>query len=241
MELAGVATIVAVLPGATETGIMAMVDAMPPLILTEHQLSKFRTVSVTPPPPSDVPPSEPLSTGVEPESVTPLDDPLELPLDEPLELPLDDPLELPLEDPELDPLLDEVDPPLEPVPPLELLPPSPFDGVPGELSSLLQAKAPAAARTPMPANVSKRIRFIVLIMKPPWDADPCGPAKPGRLPRQLVRSVRTALAARPIIIALWALLESGDLLRCERREARPPPARADRNRAAARASRARDA
>jgi len=46
-ELAGVTTIVAVLPVATDAVTDAAVDAVPPLIVTEHQLRKFRTWSVT--------------------------------------------------------------------------------------------------------------------------------------------------------------------------------------------------
>jgi hypothetical protein len=45
--LAGIATMVAVLPGATDAVTVAPVDAVPPLIVTEHQLKKFITVSVT--------------------------------------------------------------------------------------------------------------------------------------------------------------------------------------------------
>jgi hypothetical protein len=46
-ELAGVTTIVAVLPVATDAVTDAAVDAAPPSIVTEHQLRKFRTWSVT--------------------------------------------------------------------------------------------------------------------------------------------------------------------------------------------------
>jgi len=122
----------------------AAVDGVPPLIVTEHHESKFMTVSVTPPPlsppPSATLPSVPPSAGVVPESVTPLELPLEDPLDEP----------------ELDPLL-------EPDPPPELLPPS--DGVTGAGDELLlHATAPATATSaPMLATLSQRIWFIVLI------------------------------------------------------------------------------
>jgi hypothetical protein len=44
--LAGVATIVALVPAATEAVTVAAVEADPPLISTEHQLRKFFTVSV---------------------------------------------------------------------------------------------------------------------------------------------------------------------------------------------------
>jgi hypothetical protein len=47
--LDGVTTIVAVLPVATDAVTDAAVDAVPPLIVTEHQLRKFRTWSVTSP------------------------------------------------------------------------------------------------------------------------------------------------------------------------------------------------
>ena len=43
---AGVATIVTMLPAVTEAVTVASVDAVPPLIWTEHQLRKFFTVSV---------------------------------------------------------------------------------------------------------------------------------------------------------------------------------------------------
>jgi hypothetical protein len=48
-ELAGVTTIVAVLPVATDAVTDGAVDAAPPSIVTEHQLRKFRTWSVTSP------------------------------------------------------------------------------------------------------------------------------------------------------------------------------------------------
>jgi hypothetical protein len=54
-ELAGVATIVAVLPAATDAVTLEPVDALPPLIVTEHQLKKFITVRVTSPPPPPSP------------------------------------------------------------------------------------------------------------------------------------------------------------------------------------------
>ena len=82
--LAGVTTIVAVLPTATEAVTVAPVEAVPPLIVTEHQSRKFMTVSVAVVPPASAAPPELLL------------DPLELPLDPPLEPPLD---------PLLDPLL----------------------------------------------------------------------------------------------------------------------------------------
>jgi hypothetical protein len=47
--LAGVTTTVAVLPEVTEAVTVASVDAVPPLISTEHQLKKFITVRVAPP------------------------------------------------------------------------------------------------------------------------------------------------------------------------------------------------
>jgi phosphoribosylcarboxyaminoimidazole (NCAIR) mutase len=47
--LAGVATIVAMLPGMTDALTVAPVDGAPPLISTEHQLRKFITVSVRAP------------------------------------------------------------------------------------------------------------------------------------------------------------------------------------------------
>jgi hypothetical protein len=46
-ELAGVTTTVAVLPLATDAVTVGAVDAASPLIVTEHQLRKFRTVSAT--------------------------------------------------------------------------------------------------------------------------------------------------------------------------------------------------
>src|SRR5580704_17991615 len=49
--LAGVATIVAISPAATEAVTVASVDPAPPLISTEHQLRKLSTVSVAVPPP----------------------------------------------------------------------------------------------------------------------------------------------------------------------------------------------
>ncbi len=48
-ELDGVTTIVAVVPVATDAVTDAAVEAAPPLIVTEHQLRKFRTWSVTSP------------------------------------------------------------------------------------------------------------------------------------------------------------------------------------------------
>jgi hypothetical protein len=49
--LAGVATIVALVPAAMEAVTVAAVDADPPLISTEHQLRKFFTVIVAVRPP----------------------------------------------------------------------------------------------------------------------------------------------------------------------------------------------
>ena len=46
LPFAGVATIVTMLAGVTEAVTVASVDAVPPLISTEHQLRKFFTVSV---------------------------------------------------------------------------------------------------------------------------------------------------------------------------------------------------
>ena len=117
----------------------AAVDAVPPLMVTEHQVSKLRTVSVTPPPSATLP-SVPPSAEV-PESVPPL--------------------ELPLDEPELDPLLEPDPPELDPPP--ELLPASP--GVAGAGDELLlHATAPATATSaPMLATLSQRIWFIVLI------------------------------------------------------------------------------
>ena len=51
--LAGIATIVAVVPAPTVAVCVVFVDAVPPLIVTEHQLKKFMTVRVSPPPPLD--------------------------------------------------------------------------------------------------------------------------------------------------------------------------------------------
>jgi hypothetical protein len=47
-ELAGVATIVAVLPEVTDAVTVASVDPVAPLIATEHQFLKFKTVSTGP-------------------------------------------------------------------------------------------------------------------------------------------------------------------------------------------------
>ena len=180
MDGLGVATMVAMLPGATVAVIVASVEAAPPLIFTEHQDRKFITVSVTPlppSPPSATLPSDPPSVGVVPESV-------------PLELPLEDPLELPLDEPELDPLL-EPDPPLELDPPPELLPPSP--GVAGAGDELLlHATAPVTARAPMLPKVNQRIPFIVLIMKPPLRGGLLQAREGERLARIFAKSGRSA-------------------------------------------------
>jgi hypothetical protein len=158
--LAGVATMVAVLPEATEAVTDAPVDAVPPLIVTEHQLRKFLTVRVTLPPP----PSDPPSAGGAP--VSPPDDPLELLLDPPL-------LELELLDPELlelELLLDTplellLEPPLDT--PLELVFPASSSEVVagGGDELLLHAMAPATANTAMLPTPTQFIRFIVLILK----------------------------------------------------------------------------
>jgi hypothetical protein len=148
--LAGFATMVAVLPGATDAVTVAPVDAMPPLMLTEHQLMKFLTVSVTlPPPPSATP-------------VSPLEEPLELLLDPLLEL-LDEPLELVL-DPPLELVLEPLELVPEPLPdpPLELLFP-PSAGAGDEL--LLHEAAPATASVAIAATPSQSLRLIVLILK----------------------------------------------------------------------------
>jgi hypothetical protein len=150
--LAGIATMVAVLPGATEAITLSMVEAAPPLMLTEHQKSKFLTVRVTlPPPPSGVPASPAPPSAVVPEST-----PLELP-DDPLD-PLEDPLDPPEEDPpELlpDPLPELLAP--------ELLPPSSTVFSVGE-ELLLHATALAAARAPRAAIPSHPSLFEVLFM-----------------------------------------------------------------------------
>lgn len=46
LPFAGVATIVTMLPGVTEAETAASVEAVPPLIWTEHQFRKFLTVRV---------------------------------------------------------------------------------------------------------------------------------------------------------------------------------------------------
>ena len=56
--LAGIATMVAVAPTATDASMDGPVDAAPPLIVTEHQLRKFMTVSVA------IPAGDPPSAGV---------------------------------------------------------------------------------------------------------------------------------------------------------------------------------
>jgi hypothetical protein len=158
--LAGVTTIVAVLPGATAAVTVSMVEAVPPLMLTEHQKSKFLTVSVTlPPPPSEVPaspapPSPPLS------AVVLASAPPELPEEDPLDPPEEEPPEL-LPDP-----LPEL-PPLE-LPPLELPPPSSVVPSVGD-ELLLQATALAATSAPTAAIPSHPNLFDVLFMaKPPF-------------------------------------------------------------------------
>jgi len=145
----GVATMVAVLPGATETIGAASLVGVPPLMLTEHHESKFMTVSVTfPPPASAAPPSAPPSA-VTPESVPP-----ELPED-PLDPPEEDPPEL-LPDPLPELLAPEL-------PPLELLPPSSAVFSAGD-ELLLHATALAAARAPTAAIPSHPNLFDVLFM-----------------------------------------------------------------------------
>jgi hypothetical protein len=122
------------------------------LIVTEHQVSKFLTVSVALAPPSDppsVPLSAPPSAGGAP--VSPLDDPLELPLEllllvTPLELLLEPPPEL------------LVDTPLE----LPFPPSSP--GLAGD-ELLLHATAPATASAAILPTPSQSVRFIVFIVK----------------------------------------------------------------------------
>jgi hypothetical protein len=90
---AGVATMVAVLPTATDEVTDAPVDAVPPLIVTEHHERKFMTVSVAlPVPPSLVPPSATLASVPPSTGGAPVSAPLEL--STPLELSA--PLELPV-------------------------------------------------------------------------------------------------------------------------------------------------
>jgi hypothetical protein len=159
------------LPEATETGMDAAVDAPPPLTVTEHQLSKFRTVSVTLPPPSPGPasaaaPSAPPSVGA------PLS-PLELPLDPLLDPLLDPPLELPLELP-LDPLLE-----LEPELLLAVASPGEASspGVVAGVELLLHATAPATAKAAIPPIPSQSILLSVAIAKPPSARATCrGPS-----------------------------------------------------------------
>jgi hypothetical protein len=142
-----VAAMVAVLPMGTDAVIVPSVDAVPPLIVTEHQVSKFRTVSVALVPPSDCPPSDPPSAGGAP--VSPLDAPLELLLEPPPELLL---------------LLLEPPPELLVDTPLELPPPSSPDVVGGD-ELLLHATAPATASAAMLPTPSQSLRFIVFIVK----------------------------------------------------------------------------
>jgi hypothetical protein len=136
-----VATMVAVLPTGTDAVIVPSADAVPPLIVTEHQVSKFLTVSVALAPLSDGPASDPLSAGGAP--VSPLDDPLELPL------------ELLLLEPPPELLVDT---------PLELPPPSSPDVVDGD-ELLLHATAPAIASAAILPTPSQSVRFIVFIVK----------------------------------------------------------------------------
>jgi hypothetical protein len=140
-ELAGFATMVAVLPDATWAVTDAPVEAAPLLMVTEHQLRKFMTVSVTLPP---LPSVAPLSVADAPLSI--VDVPLELPLPEPL--------------PEL--LLEPV-PELLPVAPSEVEASS-FGVVVGELL-LLHATAPATVA--IPAIPSHSMRLFLIIVKPP--------------------------------------------------------------------------
>jgi hypothetical protein len=148
--LAGVATIVAVLPGATEAVSGVMVEAVAPLMLTEHQFKKFATVSVTFPPPSAVPAS---LAPPSPASAVLASVPLELPEDDPLDPPEEDPPEL-LPDP-LPELL-----------PLELLPPASSAGSGGD-ELLLHATALAAASAPRAAIPNHPSLFDVLFMAKP--------------------------------------------------------------------------
>jgi hypothetical protein len=148
----GVATMVAVLPGATEAVTVMEVEAAPPLMLTEHHASKFMTVSVTPPPPPSVVPASPPP----PLSAVLASVPPELPDEDPLDPPEEDP-------PELLPEL----PPLE-LPPLELPPPSSVVPSVGD-ELLLQATALAATSAPTAAIPSHPNLFDVLFMaKPPF-------------------------------------------------------------------------
>jgi hypothetical protein len=89
---AGVATMVAVLPTGTDEVTDAPVDAVPPLMVTEHHERKFMTVSVTLPP-SLVPPSGTLASVAPSMGGAPVSAPLELSV--PLE-PSIPPLELPV-------------------------------------------------------------------------------------------------------------------------------------------------
>jgi hypothetical protein len=142
---------VAVPPGATEAVTIGAVEAAPPLMVTEHHASKFRTVRVTfPPPASGVPPSPPApppSAGGAPVSAAPP------------ELPLDPPL---------DPLLELADPPpeLAAAPPLELvLASSGVDASDGEVAGvelLLQAMVPASASAPMLVTASQLVRIVCI-------------------------------------------------------------------------------
>ena len=136
--LAGMATMVAVLPMGTDAVTVVPVDAVPPLIVTEHQSRKFMTVSVALPPPL------PLELPLELVEL-PLELPLELLVELPLELLVELPLELPLE------LLVEL--------PLEL-PLEPLLELPLEL--LLHAPVPPTVNAAKPATVSRVIWLIVL-------------------------------------------------------------------------------
>jgi hypothetical protein len=151
----GVATMVAVPPGATEAVTIGAVEAAPPLMVTEHHASKFRTVRVTFPPPASgvppLPPSPPPSTGGAPVSAAPLELPPEVPFDPPL-----------------DPLLELADPPLElaAAPPLELvLASSGVDASDGEVAGvelLLQAMVPASVSAPMLVTASQLVRIVCI-------------------------------------------------------------------------------
>ena len=115
--------------GATDAMMDASVDGVPPLIVTEHHESKFRTVSVTPPPlsppPSATPPSDPPSEV--PESVSAGAPP---------------PARRPAGAPARRAGAGSAAP--TPIPPPELLPPSPVIAGAGE-GLLLHATAPATA------------------------------------------------------------------------------------------------
>ena len=146
---------VAVPPGATEAVTIGAVEAAPPLMVTEHHASKFRTVRVTfPPPASEVPPSPPApppSAGGAPVSAAPLELPPEVPLNPPL-----------------DPLLELADPlpELAAAPPLELVLASSgvdaSDGVVAGVELLLQAMVPASVSAPMLVTASQLVRIVCI-------------------------------------------------------------------------------